>query len=255
MKFYEIDDALSEGIEAGDKRLRLKLEYDLDGVTTTVNENDVLEADFFTLKEVAGGVASRGEVFLDNSSGAYSVDTPHNGVGAEVRVYFSVGFGLSWFHRFTFFVNDCGFQNVRGAGCKRRVRLVLRDRAELLRRSDERKDWTEAAAFTYVRVCDKTKPDNSLLHLIAKRAGLQTNDIDCCMIPLTLPYIKLSKNIWEELSALALAYRCHLETATEKPLVFAHSPYQEERLHSDDISYTFKGTDIFYFRITALPGH
>jgi hypothetical protein len=37
--------------------------------------------------------------------------------------------------------------------------------------------------------------------------------------------------------------------------VFAHSPYQEEALHSDDISYTFKGTDIFYFRITSLSGH
>jgi len=83
----------------------------------------------------------------------------------------------------------------------------------------------------------------------------QDNDIDCCTIPLTLPYVKLTKNIWAELSALALAYRCHLETATEKPLVFAHSPYQAEPLNDDDVSYTFKGTNIFYFRTTALAGH
>jgi hypothetical protein len=35
----------------------------------------------------------------------------------------------------------------------------------------------------------------SLVHLLAKRAGLQAGDIDCCTIPLTLPYVKLTKNI------------------------------------------------------------
>jgi hypothetical protein len=120
---------------------------------------------------------------------------------------FSVGDGLTWFHRFIFFVNDSGFQNERGEGRKRRVRLVLRDRAELLRKSDEQKNWKEAAAFTYVTVCDKTTPDKSLLHLIARRAGLTNDDIDCRTIPLTLPYVKLTKNIWAELSALATCYR------------------------------------------------
>jgi hypothetical protein len=50
---------------------------------------------------------------------------------------------------------------------------------------------------------------------------------------------------------LATAYRCHLECAPEKPLVFAHSPYQAEPLEKDDYSYTFTGEDIFYLRKTA----
>jgi hypothetical protein len=39
-----------------------------------------------------------------------------------------------------------------------------------------------------------------------------------------------------------------LECAPEKPLVFAHSPYQAEPLLNDEVSYTFSGNDIFYCR-------
>jgi hypothetical protein len=54
-----------------------------------------------------------------------------------------------------------------------------------------------------------------------------------------------------ELSELAKTYRAHLECAPEKPLVFAHSPYQSETESVDDISYTFSGEHIFYLRETA----
>jgi hypothetical protein len=77
------------------------------------------------------------------------------------------------------------------------------------------------------------------------------SDIDCSTIPVTLPYVRLRKDIWAELSELAMAYRCHLECAPEKPLVFAHSPYQVELLEEDDYSYTFTGKNIFYLRETA----
>jgi hypothetical protein len=42
-----------------------------------------------------------------------------------------------------------------------------------------------------------------------------------------------------------------LECAPEKPLVFAHSPYQSEALAEDEYSHTFTGGDIFYLRKTA----
>jgi hypothetical protein len=105
--------------------------------------------------------------------------------------------------------------------------------------------------FTYSVICDKTQPERSLVHGIAQRAGLSVNDIDCATIPVTLPYARLRKNIWAELSELATAYRCHLECAPEKPLVFAHSPYQVEPLQEDEYSYTFTGEHIFYLRKTA----
>jgi hypothetical protein len=171
-----------------------------------------------------------------------------NGVGREVRVSFSMGKGLPYFQRFRFFIDDRGVQDVRGPGRKRYVHIGLRDLSAKLRKTDENRDWTAPAVFTYSVVCDKTQPHRSLVHGIAQRAGLGVNDIDCATIPVTLPYVRLRRDIWGELSSLATAYRCHLECPVEKPLVFAHSPYQAEPLLDDEVSYTFTGEDIFYLR-------
>jgi hypothetical protein len=62
--------------------------------------------------------------------------------------------------------------------------------------------------------------------------------------------VKLTRNLWAELSELAAAYRCRLECAVEKPLVFAHSPYQSEPPEDDGVSYVFTGENIFYLRET-----
>jgi hypothetical protein len=250
MRFYQVDGALSEAVLAGDKPLRVRLEIDFggDGFFSPVFENDILQADFYGLKEVSGGTTARGEILLDNRGGLYT--NSFNCAGAEVRIYFTVGEGLPWVHRFTMYINEKGIQDVRGPGRSRTARIVLRDLSGTLRESDKNRDWTEDCTFTYVTICDKSKPDKSLLHLIAKRAGLNVNDIDCCTIPLSLPYVKLTRNIWAELSELASAYRCHLECAVEKPLVFAHSPYQSEALPQDDVSYSFSGGNIYYLRET-----
>ena len=120
-----------------------------------------------------------------------------------------------------------------------------------LRKSDNARDWTAPAVFTYSVVCDKSQADKSLVHGIAQRAGLAVSDIDCSTIPVTLTYVQLKRNIWSELSSLASAYRCHLERAVEKPLIFARSPYQNEHLTDNEISYAFNGYEIFYLRKTA----
>jgi hypothetical protein len=134
------------------------------------------------------------------------------------------------------------------------VRFGLRDLSAALRKTDESRDWSAPAVFTYAVVCDKSQPEKSLLHGIAQRAGLSVSDIDCATIPLTLPYVKLTRNVWAELSDLAKTYRCHVECAPEKPLVFAHSPYQSETQDIDDCSYTFGGNDIFYLRTQGRTG-
>jgi hypothetical protein len=251
MKFYEIDNALVEAIEAGDKPVRVRIEIDFtgNGDFEGVFEQDILEADFYGLKEAAGGTSARGVVLLDNPQGIYSYTSA--GPGTKVKVSFSLGEGLPYFERFVFFIDDKGIQDSRGPGRKRFVRLGLRDLSVKLRRTDEARDWTAPAVFTYSVICDKTQPEKSLVHGIAQRAGLSVTDIDCSTIPVTLPYVRLRKDIWAELSELATAYRCHLECAPEKPLVFAHSPYQAEPLEEDDYSYTFTGETIFYLRKMA----
>jgi len=248
MKFYEIDNALQEAINTADKPIRLKIEIELNGYFENVFEQDIIEANFYSLKEAAGGVSSRAEILLENPQGIYSY---HNaGPGSPVKVSFSLGEGLPYFQRFIFFIDDMGIQDIQGPGRKRMARLDLLDLSARLRKTDEARDWTSPAVFTYSVICDKTQPEKSLVHGIALRAGLSVSDIDCSTIPVTLPYVRLRRNIWAELSSIATAYRCHLECAPEKPLVFAHSPYQTEPLSDNDYSHTFSGEDIFYLRKT-----
>jgi hypothetical protein len=252
MRFYEIDNALREAIIAADKPVRVGIEIDFagGGCFESVFEQDILEADFYGLKEAAGGTSVRGEVLIKNEQGRIN-NGNGAGPGTKVKVSFSLSEGLPWFERFIFYIDDKGVQDIRGPGRTRFVRLGLRDLSEKLRRTDEARDWRAPAVFTYSVICDKTRPEKSLVHGIAQRAGLGVTDIDCATSPVTLPYVRLRKNIWAELSELATAYRCHLECAPEKPLVFAHSPYQAEPLQEDDYSYTFSGEDIFYLRKTA----
>jgi hypothetical protein len=252
MKFYEIDNALQEAIAAGDKPVRLRIEIQTAGHFESVFEKDIIEAHFFGLKEAAGGTSARGEITINNEQLTMSNEGIR--VGAEVRVSFSMGEGLPYFQRFVFYIDEKGIQDVRGPGRKRRALIGLRDLSYKLRKTDQSRDWTTPAVFAYSVVCDKTQPEKSLVHGIAQRAGLGANDIDCSTIPVTLPYVKLNRDIWSELSGMATAFRCHLECAPEKPLVFAHSPYQtNEKLtinneqSSDDI-YLIKGEDIFYLR-------
>jgi hypothetical protein len=255
MRFYEIDNALQEDVTTANKPIRLRIEIQVAGYFETVFEQDILEANFYGLKEAAGGTSSRAELLLDNHHGSYSYSNV--GAGSQVKVSFSLGDGLPYFQRFNFYIDDKGVQNIRGPGRKRYALIGLRDLSAKLRKTDESRDWTAPAVFAYSVVCDKSQPQKSLVHGIAQRAGLGINDIDCSTIPVTLPYIKLRRDIWAELSSLATAYRCHLECPVEKPLVFAHSPYQiNEQLtvnneQSIDDPYLIKGEDIFYLRTIA----
>jgi len=256
MKFYDIDNALQEAITAADKPVRLKIEIEMDGHFQSVFEQDIIEANFYSLKEAAGGVSSRGDILLDNNCGLFS-NCGGSGAGLKVKVSFSIGEGLPFFNRFIFYVDDKGIQDIRGNGRKKYIQLGLRDLSFKLRKSDNARDWTSPAVFTYSVVCDKTQAEKSLVHGIAQRAGLEGSDIDCSTISVSITFVQLKRNIWSELSSLAAAYRCHLECAVEKPLIFAHSPYQinEQRTENNDQSteniYSIKGEDIFYLRKIA----
>src|SRR5215469_5794371 len=188
MKFYQIDNALQEAICAADKPVRLRIEIDIGGHFESVFEQDIVEANFWGLKEVAGGTTARGELLLDNPKGIYSFSKVSP--GTQVNVSFSIGEGLPFFKRFIFYIDEKGIQDVRGEGRKRFVFIKLRDLSEKLRKSDEARDWTSPAVFTYSVVCDKSNAEKSLVHCIAKRAGLTVNDIDCSTIPVTLPFVK-----------------------------------------------------------------
>jgi len=247
MKFYDIDNALQEAINTADKPVRLKVEIEsCNDYLHKVFEQDIIEAKFYGLKEATGGISARGELTLDNYHGAYSFSDVKS--GSKVIISFSLGEGLVYFQRFIFFIDDKGVQDIKGNGRKRSVFISLQDLSAKLRKSDEAKDWSSPVTFVYSVVYDKTIPNKSLVHGIAKRAGLKAEDIDCATIPVIIPFVVLQNNVWSELSSLATAYRCHLECAPEKPLVFAHSPYQSEPLAENKYSHTFYSEDIFYLK-------
>jgi hypothetical protein len=209
MKFYEIDNALQEAVIAADKpvRVRIAIDFTGNGNFESIFEQDIVEADFSGWTAAAGGTSARGEVLLDNPQGIYSYTRA--GPGTKVKISFSLGEGLAWVERFILYVDYNGIQDIRGPGRKRFVRLGLQDLSAKLRRTDEARDWTASAVFTYSMICDKTQPEKSLVHGIAKRAGFGVTDIDCSTIPVTLPYVRLRKDIWTELSDLSKTYRCH----------------------------------------------
>src|SRR5215510_2896626 len=117
MKFYDIDNALIEAIAAADKPVRSKIEIDLGTHFESAFEQDIVEANFWGLKEVAGGTTARAELLLDNPQGIYS----YSGVGAgtQVKIAFSLGDGLPYFQRFNLYNDEKGIQDVRGEGRKR----------------------------------------------------------------------------------------------------------------------------------------
>ncbi|MCL2881141.1 MAG: hypothetical protein FWF29_12935, partial [Treponema sp.] len=125
MNFYEIDNALREAIAAAEKAVKIKVEIAFSGYFESVFEQDIIEANFFCLKEAAGGTSSRGEILLDSPEGIYAYTQA--GPGTQVKVSFSIGEGLPYFQRFNFFIDDKGIQDLRGPGRKRYVRLGLQD--------------------------------------------------------------------------------------------------------------------------------
>jgi hypothetical protein len=66
MKFYELPSALQIAKNAGDEPVRLKVEIDFGGHFETVFEQDIIEANFFGLKEAIGGTIARGELIISN---------------------------------------------------------------------------------------------------------------------------------------------------------------------------------------------
>jgi hypothetical protein len=71
----------------------MKIEIAFAGHFESVFEKDIVEANFFGLKEVAG------EILLDNSNDIYSYYGV--GSGSQVKVSFSLGEGAALFSAFT----------------------------------------------------------------------------------------------------------------------------------------------------------
>jgi hypothetical protein len=116
MRFYEIDGALQDAIFAGDKAVRLKIDIDSGkGFFYEVFDKDIIEADFFGLKEAAGGTSARGEISV-NSEQLIENRGRENLLGGRCGFSFRLGRGCSIFIGLDFTLMIRGFRIAGGRG-------------------------------------------------------------------------------------------------------------------------------------------
>jgi len=266
MKFYAVEDRLEEAIREGRSRMRVRAAFDFTGTGdyVAVPETDILELSVTSLREKTGGTVTRGTLVLDNTTGsycprffdAYRPDyNKYNGLpqadglgnlrhGCMVQVSYTTGNDIPFMKRFLLYVDGNGFQQTATGYTGRVCTVGLVDLAARLKETDREKDWTSPEVIVHSRICDKEFPASSIVHRIAARAGLTSDDVDCSTVTEYLPYVKLTRSVWAELSDLATVYNAHLETALEKPLVFVNT--------EDAIQYTFDNTNVNHIRMHDL---
>ena len=249
MKFFEINADLENAIKTRDVPVRIKIELVQGDKILTIAHEDIVTAGFSGIRESGGGISSRGEVTADNPDGKYTNGLDNkNGAGMEARVWFTAGNGLAWFRRFTFYVDQRGIIDIRGYGKKRMARIGFRDISYKMGNSDGGKDWKTAAVITYSSASAPEEQHKSLLHKIAARAGINPERITSPLIPVTLPFVKLTLSAWAEMGNLARAMRAHLECLPCGGITFINSPYGATLPETAENSYEIKGNDIFYLR-------
>jgi hypothetical protein len=259
--------------------VKIRIEIDFLGKNefAAVAEDDLLLADFYSLKEAAGGVSSYGEIVIDNGRGRYDVGGrfTEGGQTPPVRVF------CDDVLRYEFFADENGVQEIAGPGARRRLRILLRDGSARLRVTDRARDWLNPVEFVHCVVCDNEHVEKSLVHLIARRAGFRAENIICNDIPFEVLYAKLTRDAWTEISDLARTYRCSVEvmpTFTPLPnpppqggrelgasgdefraqgakLVFGNSPYQAGAFEAPRVMSGFAGRDIFLLKTKELGGY
>jgi hypothetical protein len=266
MKFYAVEDRLAEAIYDGRTKVRVRAAFDFSGSGeyVAVPESDILELTVTSLKEKTGGTITQGTLVLDNTTGSYCprfFDTyrpaynKYNGLpqadglgnlrpGRMVQLSYTTGNDIPFVKRFLLYVDDNGFQQTATGYTGRVCTVGLVDLAERLKQTDKQKDWTSPEVIVHSSICDKEFPASSIVHRIAARAGLIASDIDCSTVTEYLPYVKLTRSVWAELSDLATVYNAHLETALEKPLVFVNT--------EDEIQYVFDNSNVNHIRMHDL---
>jgi hypothetical protein len=266
MTFYTVEDRLNEAIAEGHTKVRAQVAFDFTGrgEYVSVPESDILELVVTSLKEKSGGTVTQGTLILDNTTGSYCPRffdayrpeyNKYNGSaqadglgnlrpGRMVQIAYTTGNDIPFVKRFLLYVDDNGFQQT-ATGYKGRVCTVgLVDLSMRLKETDKVKDWTNPEMIVHARICDKEFPESSIVHLIAGRAGLAVEDIDCSTITEYLPYVNLTRSVWDELSDAATIYGAHLETAMEKPLVFVNT--------EDAVQYIFDSSNVTHIRMHDL---
>lgn len=232
MGFFELDPSLEAAILDPEKVIKVRLELeDETGAFAPLSEDAILEAVFTSGFDTSGGIVSHGHVIIDTSIQALP---PFKETEGKIKVLFTAGETGRYLHRFTMYTSPKGFMRITEGGRTDKVEVFLEDFPGRLKRTGGFKDWSEAEVLTDIKFADKEDTEKSLLYRIAAKGNVAPDEIDSCTVLLTLPYIRLTKDPWEELCELAKASFALLEGGTDKKIIFSASPYLTGAIEPDE---------------------
>lgn len=249
MRFYELPPEVESKIRDTESRPFVRVVFELAGGDVYICDRDVLECVMTSYKSEDGGIINLGELLLDNTSGEYDFERNEELVpGLGVQIWYCFGERTNTFFRFHMFVDDDGFQIQETGFSNKTCKIKLVDLSKKLDDTKLQRNWTDAQVVVHSVVCDRSHPENSLVHIIAARGGINANEINCGTLGFDVPYVVVAGSAWKELCALAKAYDAVVECGKDLTLSFIESPYDGEKEFYDESDYELTENDITHFR-------
>ena len=246
MRFYELPPEVENKIRDTDSRPFVRVVFELSGGDVYIPDSDILECVTTSYKTEAGGIVNCGELLL---RGLY--DFEHNSeytTGLGVQIWYCFGDRTNTFFRFHLFVDDNGFQSQETGFLDKTTKVRLIDLSSKLDDAKLQRNWTDAQTVVHSVVCDRVHPENSLVHIIANRGGINASEINCGSLPFDIPYVVVAGSAWKELCALAKAYDAVVECGRDMTLSFIESPYDRENEYSEESCFSLNETEITHYR-------
>lgn len=246
MRFYELPPEVENKIRDTDARPFVRVVLELAGGDVYLPDSDILECVITSYNTEAGGIMNCGELLL---KGIYDIEqNAEYAPGLGIQIWYCFGERENTFFRFHLFVDDNGFQSQETGFLDKTTKVRLVDLSSKLDDTKLQRNWTDAQTVVHSVVCDRTNPENSLVHIIAKRGGLNANEINCGTLRFDIPYVVVVGSAWKELCALAKAYDAVVECGKDLTLSFIESPYDRENEYSEESCFTLDEKEITHYR-------
>ena len=250
MKFYELPPAIDAVLEETSVRPFARVCFmKADGTEVYVKDSDILSCVITSYKSSEGGIINAGKIILNNSKDLYSIEADNEyTTDLNVLIWYAFGNSENCYLRFNLFVDKNGFQVQETGFNEKTTTIKLVDLSVKMDNASLQKNWTDSEVAVHKVVCDKTQPEKSLVHIIAKRAGIEARDINCGELPFNIAYVVIENTAWKELCALARAYNACVECGKDQTLSFIESPYDLENEFSEDSGFFLNEKNITHYR-------
>ena len=246
MRFYELPPLVESRIKDTDTRPFVRVVLELKNGDVYLPDSAILECVTFSFMTEAGGIVNGGELLL---KGIYDIDSNNEyAPGLGVQIWYCFGERENTFYRFHLFVDDNGFQIQETGYLDKTTKVCLIDLSSKLDDTKLQRNWTDAQTVVHAKVCDELNPEHSLVHIIAARGGIGTNEINCGELPFDVPYVTVEGSAWKELCSLAKAYDAVVECGKDLTLSFIESPYDVGNEYSEDSCFSLNENEITHYR-------